>query len=104
MYLTLKVAEGRKMKLKLYQLDLTKGEASTHPQINGKDSYLCLIGSNFYAGKFSKVWFGWHFDGWLDVGMQYDKPGYNSSTWRGIWKIKQGKGKVKKTVKCNSPM
>jgi hypothetical protein len=90
------------MKLNLEQLDLTKGDKNSHPKIDGRSSYLCLIDGNFYAGKFSKVWFGWHFDGWFDVGMQYDKPGYNSSSWQRIWKIRRGGKTLRKTAKLRT--
>jgi len=72
---------------KLIPLDMSKSEKSSHPDINSKDTYLCLIDDKLFTGKFYKVWFGWSFDGWYN-NLQFDAPGYNSSSWQQIWKIK----------------
>lgn len=72
---------------KLKKLDLTKGKDSNHPDIRTDTDYLCKIGERWYAGEFSKQWFGWSFDGWLGTPYQYDQPGTNSSDWKEIWEI-----------------
>lgn len=80
----------RPPRLKLKLIDLTRGEGSNHPDITGRKTYLALISGEFHAGKFSKQWFGWNFDGWSHnpgVGLQFDTPGTNSSKWQGLWEI-----------------
>jgi hypothetical protein len=67
---------------------MSKSFEHEHPALNSKDTFLCLIGSDFFAGKFSKKWFGWSFGGWVNpAGYQFDAPGWNSSDWKQIWKI-----------------
>ena len=72
----------------LVPVDLMRGEESNHPDINTRSQYLAKIDGQYFAGQFSKVWFGWNFDGWHDVGLQLDKPGTNSSEWQALWEIK----------------
>ena len=76
-------------RLKLKPFDLTLGEDHNHPHISGRKQYLALIGGVFHAGKFSKQWYGWNFDGWSysGCGLQYDQPGTNSSNWQALWEI-----------------
>lgn len=72
---------------RLIPLDMSKSDEHTHPDINGRNTYLCLIDGEYYTGKFSKQWFGWNFNAVYDAGLQFDAPGYNSSNWQQIWKI-----------------
>jgi hypothetical protein len=72
-----------------------KGEKRGHPGINAKDTYLVLHDGQYLVGQFSEVWFGWSFDGWY-APLQFDPPGYNSSTWQAIWRMEGKKpSKVK---------
>jgi hypothetical protein len=70
----------------LTPLDMSLAKEHQHPDINSKDTYLCLIDGRYFTGKFSKVWFGWSFDGWHN-DLQFDAPGWNSSGWQQIWKL-----------------
>ena len=60
-----------------------------HPDITAARYYLAKIDGAFYAGRFSKQWYGWSFDGWEGVGLQLDKPGTNESLWQDLWEIKR---------------
>lgn len=80
---------------KLKQIDLRKccevpdgsGE-SGHPDIREGKRYLARIGGDWFAGQFTKEWYGWSFDGWGGGGgLQLDKPGTNASEWEGLWEI-----------------
>jgi hypothetical protein len=86
------------IKIKLIPLDMSKTDVTpdngrcSHPDIKvgQKHEYLCLIDGKFYAGSFSRVWFGLNFDGWGGFsGLQYDAPGTNSSGWQQIWEIRK---------------
>ena len=81
------------MKIQLRALDMSKSKEHTHPDLNGRSQYLCLIGTQFFAGTFTKVWFGWSFNGWTPnpVGLQFDAPGTNASEWKQIWEIRKRK-------------
>lgn len=72
---------------KLMPLDMSKSDKHEHPDIKVKKRYLCKIGSEYFCGYFSRVWFGWSFDGWYNH-LQFDAPGWNSSDWVQIWEIK----------------
>ena len=78
---------------KLKEIDLSKcsmkeGGYHEHSDISSKKQYLAKIGGRFFAGTFSREWYGWTFDGWCGVsGMQLDKPGTNASTWQRLWEI-----------------
>lgn len=77
---------------KLKPIDLSKGKKSDHPDISSRKTYLALIGGEFFAGGFSRQWYGWNFDGWInDVGLQFDTPGTNASEWEGLWEIQHAK-------------
>lgn len=76
----------KKKELKLKELDLTKGEGHNHPDIDINKTYLCKIDGNYFAGTFNIQWYGLNFNGWW-CGLQYDKPGTNSSSWERIWEI-----------------
>lgn len=71
---------------KLTRLPIEKAEKGNCPGINNKNTYLCLIGGEYYAGRFSKQWYGWSFDMGSHT-QQFDAPGSNSSEWQEIWKI-----------------
>lgn len=65
------------------------GSCHDHPDISSRKQYLAKIGGQFFAGKFSRVWFGWSFDGWVGGQfLQLDKPGTNASHWQGLWEIR----------------
>jgi hypothetical protein len=84
------------MNIKLKSLDMTKSDKHNHPDLNTKDTFLCLIGGEFFVGKFTKQWYGFNFMGWIgnpNAGLQFDAPGTNCSRWEQIWKIQ------KKTIK-----
>lgn len=64
------------------------GDPQWHPDINEKSWYLAKIDGEYFAGRFSRQWYGWSFDGWDGgSGLQLDKPGTNSSDWQGLWEI-----------------
>lgn len=76
---------------KLKKIDLKKccslkasGDFHDHPDIKSNKIYLAKIEGRYYAGRFSKQWYGWKFDG---AGLQLDKPGANCSMWQGLWEI-----------------
>jgi hypothetical protein len=69
------------------EIDLTKGEGNKHPDIKTDGTlYMCKIGGGWFMGAFDQVWFGLNFKGWLNptAGLQYDKPGTNSSRWERV--------------------
>lgn len=72
---------------KLIPLDMSKSKKNSHPDINSKDSYLILHDGQYFAGSFSKTWFGWTFNGWYGTSLQFDAPNTNASCWQQIWKI-----------------
>lgn len=87
----------KKVSLKLKEIDLTKGKEHNHPDINCKDTYLCKINGNFFAGNFSKQWYGLNFDNWYgDSGLQYDTPGTNASMWEQVWLITKVNKRLKR--------
>lgn len=47
-------------------------KSSEDDRINSADSYLVKIGKGWYAGRFSKQWYGWNFDNWGCSGIQLD--------------------------------
>lgn len=86
--------EGREV-MKLTEIDLTRvtqNDRSTgwheHPDIvpSGDAQYLALIKGRYYAGTFTRQWYGLNFDGW-HYGLQLDKPGTNASNWERLWRI-----------------
>ena len=76
-----------KKEMVLEEIDLMKGDKKTHPDINTKDTYLCLIDGVLYQGQFNMQWYGLNFDGWSWNSLQYDRPGTNSSRWQRVWKL-----------------
>jgi len=73
--------------MKLIEIDLTKGNKSNHPDIKKEIQYLAKINKTWFAGFFSKQWYGWNFDGWYGVGIQFDTPGTNKSRWKQLFEI-----------------
>lgn len=73
----------------LIPLDMSLAQKHEHPDIQKGKKYLCLIGNEYFAGRFSRVWFGWTFRGWYNPHLQFDAPGFNSSRWQQIWEIKE---------------
>jgi len=45
-------------------------DSSEDDRFNEESSYLLKIDGFWYAGGFSKVWYGWTFDNWGCSGMQ----------------------------------
>lgn len=76
---------------KLKKIDLSKSykkaEKTFCPGINSRSDFLAKINNQWFAGKFSKEWYGWNFDGWFGVGLQFDPPGTNGSTWQELYEI-----------------
>jgi hypothetical protein len=74
----------------LIPLDMSKAKEHNHPDIDIKKTYLCLINNQYFAGKFSKEWYGLSFNGGINpVGLQFDAPGWNFSKWKKIWEINE---------------
>lgn len=72
---------------KLVEVDLTRAKEHRCPGIEVGPDYLCQINGRLFAGRFSEQWFGLNFDGWLNVGLQFDAPGWNRSMWERVWRI-----------------
>ncbi|MBU0959072.1 MAG: hypothetical protein KKB31_03955 [Nanoarchaeota archaeon] len=60
------------MAIKLEKINLNKVENCNHPEINTRCSYLARINGGWYAGKFSRQWYGLNFDNWGCSGIQLD--------------------------------
>lgn len=78
-------------KIKLKALDMSLSDRHNHPQVNCQKSYLCRIGGQYFAGKFTREWFGLVFDHWIMNSLQFDEPGTNASKWKQIWEIVEDK-------------
>jgi hypothetical protein len=75
---------------RLKRIDLTKAVKHECPGIKtGRTQYLARIGGDWFAGTFSRQWYGLNFDGWGDVGLQFDAPGQNASRWQELYEIKR---------------
>ena len=72
-----------------HALDLSKGHESDHPDIKEDQQYLCRIDGKWFAGTFSRQWFGWSFDDWHGGPLQFDTPGTNGSDWEQIMEIRE---------------
>ena len=59
----------------LKEIDLSKSERCNHPDIKEKRYYLARINDKWYAGTFTKQWYGWNFDAVYDAGYQLDYGG-----------------------------
>lgn len=77
------------MNLSLKSVDLTKAKEHECPGIKEDDdtTYLVRIDGNYYIGSFYRMWYGLNFSGGSPTGVQFDAPGWNSSTWEGVWEI-----------------
>lgn len=77
--------------MKLIKINLRKANEHNHPDIKVGDKYQYLIkyDKRFYAGSFSRQWYGLNFEGVYDAGLQFDAPGSNCSEWQAVWLIKQ---------------
>lgn len=78
---------------RLKAIDLRRGTESDHPDISSKKQYLAKIGGDWFAGRFTRLWYGWNFDNWISgtVGLQLDKPGTNGSQWQALYEIQTTK-------------
>mgnify|MGYP001266163465 FL=1 len=80
--------------MRLIPIDLRKAIENTHPDINTESWFIAEIqfckGTSFWAGKFSKQWYGFNFnaEGFpYSAGLQFDAPGQNCSDWKRLWKV-----------------
>lgn len=74
--------------MKLKKINLSKGDGHNHPDIKcGKVKYLAKINGELFTGSFTREWYGLNFDGWHDIGIQFDTPGTNGSDWEALWRI-----------------
>jgi hypothetical protein len=75
---------------RLKRIDLQKAHQHECPGVvaDGKTEYLARIGGQFFAGTFSRQWYGLDFQGWHGMGYQFDAPGENASTWEELWEIR----------------
>ena len=81
------------LRLRLIPINLSRANGHTHPDLTTKKTYLISYGGVFYAGKFSREWYGLNFEGGpYDAGIQFDEPGTNQSKWQGIWEIQIRRG------------
>lgn len=55
-------------------------------RISSKKSYLAKIEGEWYAGKFSKQWYGWNFEAVYDAGCQVDWDG-----WEAVFEVQEVK-------------
>jgi len=70
------------------ELDLSLAVKHEHPDIKAGPQYLCQIDGKWFMGEFSREWYGWNFEGWLnDSGLQFDAPGWNSSSWQRVFEM-----------------
>lgn len=74
---------------RLIPVDLLAGNGQTPPGINARSRYLARIDDKWYAGGFSKQWYGYSFNGWGGgAGLQFDRPGSNCSRWQELYEIR----------------
>ena len=74
--------------MRLKKIDLTKAVKHECPGIKlGKTSYLVKHGGQWFAGIFSRLWFGLSFFGWFGGPLQFDAPGTNCSEWEAVYEI-----------------
>lgn len=76
------------MPITLKKLDLSKREGCEHPDIKSTKQYLVKYDGSFYAGTFSRQWYGWNFNGIYGAGAQLD---YDD--WQEIYEIVQRRRK-----------
>lgn len=68
------------MKLKLIEIDLSKGNLGKceHPDIKENQYYLAKIEGCWYASTFTKQWYGWNFNDVYGAGFQLSYSGWES--------------------------
>ena len=71
----------------LCEIDLSRGDKHTHPDIVPGRHYMARIYGAWHMGRFSPVWYGLSFSPWGHGGLQFDAPGYNSSAWERIIEV-----------------
>lgn len=59
-------------------------------RVNARDQYLALIDGQFYAGQFSKQWYGWNLGVKYDAGFQMDWDDLE-----GLWRISRRRSRRK---------
>lgn len=79
---------ARKRRPRLVELDMKLANEHNHPHIQLRKNYLILWDGKYYAGKFTRQWYGLNFSGVFDAGLQFDTPGTNASRWQQVWEIK----------------
>jgi len=82
--------------IQLIPIDMNLSVRNDHPQIEVGKQYLVKLrkpsgdGYIYYAGTFSRQWFGLNFDGWTNpAGLQFDKPCADYSRWVQVWEIQE---------------
>ena len=50
----------------------TQRKSSNDDRIKINEYYLAKIGNGWYAGRFTKQWYGWNFQNWGCSGIQLD--------------------------------
>lgn len=68
---------------RLEKINLGKRKDCNHPNINTRTSYLAKINGRWYAGKFTREWYGLNFDSVYDSGLQLNDP-----DWEELYRIK----------------
>ncbi len=72
----------------LIQIDISKANRHECSSIDLEKSYIVKIDGQWYAGKFCRQWYGLNFNyAPNSVGIQFDAPGYNSSSWEEVYEI-----------------
>lgn len=71
----------------LREIDLSRGDRHTHPDIVPGRHYMVRIYGAWHMGRFSEVWYGLSFSPWGNAGLQFDAPGYNLSAWERIIEV-----------------
>lgn len=62
----------KEIKLKPFSKYKRQRKSSRDSRISSKKSYLVKIYGRWYAGTFSKQWYGWSFNNWGFSGIQLD--------------------------------
>lgn len=84
----------------LEAIDLSTAEKHECPGVVTRDQdrdawYLAYVFDEFMVGRFSRQWYGLHFDcDWGASGIQFDAPGSNSSCWLALWRICADEGLI----------
>ena len=84
-----------KVKIKLKEIDLSKGEKHNHPDIKYCKLYLAKVNGRYETGYFSEEHYGLSFSGFYSAGLQFDTPGWNSSGWEQLWEVIEIPDKVR---------